>query len=129
MFKNLIAMITVTDQGGESGNAGGGSITNPVLGNSPVTTGVPFFQQAVPAVITIAFIIGSVIFFFMLIVGAIKWISSGGDKQALEGAKGTITSALIGIVILFATFAIIKLIQYFFGITILTIDIGKLVIQ
>jgi hypothetical protein len=104
-------------------------IKNPVLGTLGNMSGESFFQKIVPAAITLAFIIGALIFFFMLIVGAIKWISSSGDKQALESARGTITSALIGIIILFATFAIIRLIEHFFGIKILTLDIGSLVIQ
>lgn len=111
--------------------AQGGSITNPVLpsslGSNPDS--FSFLQNAIPAIITILFVVGSVVFLFMFIIGAIQWISSGGDKQALEGARGRITNALIGIVILFATFAIIRLIEHFFGISILTLDIGKLVIQ
>lgn len=103
-------------------------ITNPIIGNGG-NTGITFLQKAIPAAITLIIVVGVVIFFFMLIMGAIKWISSSGDKQALENAKGTITSALIGIIILLATFAIIRLIEHFFGITILTLDIGKLVIQ
>jgi hypothetical protein len=62
----------------------------------------------------------------MLIFGAIKWISSGGDKQALESARGTITSALIGVFILFAVFAIIQLINTFFGLHILNLTIPTL---
>ena len=64
----------------------------------------------------------------MMLIGGIQWISSGGDEQGLEAARGKISNALIGMVILFATFAIISLIQTFFGIQILTIDIGPLVI-
>ena len=66
---------------------------------------------------------------FMLIWGSIQWISSGGDKQALESARGRLTGALIGIVLLFVSFALIQLIGNFFGIKILTLDIGPLVIQ
>jgi len=65
----------------------------------------------------------------MLITGAIQWISSGGDKQALESARNKISNALVGIVILFAVFAIINLIETFFGINIMTLDMGALVIQ
>jgi len=50
----------------------------------------------VTGVITLFFVIGTIIFFFMLAFGAIQWISSGGDKQALESARGRMTSALVG---------------------------------
>lgn len=65
----------------------------------------------------------------MLLLGAITWIGSGGDKAAIEGARGRITQALIGIVVLFSVFAIIKLIEGLFGIKILTLDIGPLIIK
>lgn len=106
-----------------------GEITNPVLGGIGNKSGVGFFQVLLPNMVSLAFVIGTIIFFFMLVTGAIQWISSGGDKQALEGARGKLTNAIIGIVILFASYAIIKVIQRFFGIEILTLDIGKLVIQ
>lgn len=104
-------------------------ITNPALGSLGNQTGESFFSKALPAGIGLAFIIGTIIFFAMLIMGAISWISSGGDKQKLETARGTITSAIVGIVILFASYAVIRLIENFFGIHILTLDITSLVIQ
>lgn len=112
-------------------NSPGGNteITNPVIGNLGTLTGVRFFQQFIPGLIRIAFVIGVIIFFFMLITGAISWISSGGDKGALETARSKITNALIGLVILFSIYAIVYIIEAFFGITILTLDIAPLVIQ
>jgi len=82
-----------------------------------------------PNLIGLIFVFGMIIFLFMLIWGAVSWISSGGDKAHIENARGRITSALVGLVILFSTFAVIKLIEVFFGINILSIDIGPLVIQ
>ncbi|SRR5260221_7170812 len=105
------------------------TITNPLLGDLNKNTGVSFIQQLIPALIGLALVGGSLIFFFMLIMGAIQWITSGGDKAALEGARGRITQALVGIIILFSAFAIVKLVETFFNIHILTIDIGSLKIQ
>lgn len=120
MLNNLIA-----------GAPGGASeIKNPILGGlGNNASGLSFFQTFIPNLVTLAFVVGVVIFFFMLIIGAIQWISSGGDKQALEGARGKITSAIIGLVIMFSVFAVVKLIEGFMGISILTLDIGSLVIQ
>lgn len=110
-----------------------GVIGNPALGpglqgflGTPGATG--FFAAVIPAAIGIAFVIGTLIFFAMLILGAIAWISSGGDKQKLEEARGRITNALIGLILLFASYAIIRLIETFFGIHILTLDITSLAI-
>lgn len=66
--------------------------------------------------IALVFIVAALIFFFMLVVGGIQWMVSGGDKAATEAARGRITAALIGLVIVFAAWAIVKLIETFLGI-------------
>lgn len=60
-------------------------------------------------------IVASVVFFFILVIGGIKWIMSGGDKANTEGARNQITAALVGLVIVFAAWAIASLIGQFFG--------------
>ena len=105
-------------------------ITNPIL-PAPATgtsgnAGVTFLQKAIPAAISLGFIIGAVVFFFMLIIGAIQWISSGGDKQAVETARGRISNALIGLIILFMVFAILQLISVFFNVQILNLTLPTL---
>jgi hypothetical protein len=104
-------------------------IGNPALGTKSTTPGVTFFSNFIPAAIGLAFIIGALFFFINIIIGAIQWISSGGDKQAVEGARGKITNAIIGVVILFSVYAILRLIAFFFKIEILTLDLAPLVIQ
>ncbi|KKU12183.1 MAG: hypothetical protein UX19_C0005G0015 [Candidatus Woesebacteria bacterium GW2011_GWA1_45_8] len=69
--------------------------------------------------ISLIMIIAAVVFFFILVIGGIRWITSGGDKANTEAARSQITAALVGLVIVFAAWAIIQLIQVFFGITIL----------
>jgi hypothetical protein len=106
------------------------SIENPVLGPSLQSmTGVGFFQDLLPRMVGLAFLVGVLIFFFIMITGAIQWITSGGDKTALEGARGKITNAIVGVVILLSLFALLKVIEDFFGINILALDIGPLIIQ
>ncbi len=105
------------------------AITNPLLKETlQKKSGVGFFQSFIPNLVTLGLIIGVLFFLFILIIGAIQWISSGGDKNALEEAKKKITNAIIGIIILFSVFALLKVIENFFGISILTLDIGSLAI-
>lgn len=77
----------------------------------------------VAAIIKVALITAALIAFAFLIVGGIKWILSGGDKEAMGKAQGTITAALVGLIVVFAAWAIIRLIEVFFGISILTLTI------
>lgn len=60
-------------------------------------------------------VVAAIVFFFILVLGGIKWIMSGGDKAQTEGARNQITAALVGLVIVFAAWAIASLISTFFG--------------
>lgn len=105
-------------------------ITNPALGQGLESrTGISFFQDVLPAGITLAFVAGSIIFLFTLITGAISWMTSGGDKQKVETARGRITSAIIGIILMLVAYALIGIIENFFNINLLGLDIGPLKIQ
>jgi len=72
----------------------------------------------VSAGITWILVISALVAFLFLILGGIKWITSGGDKDSTAKAQGTITAALIGLAVVFAAWAILKLLEFFFGITI-----------
>ena len=69
-------------------------------------------------------IVAALAFFFILVMGGVNWIISGGDKAKTEGARNQITAALVGLVIFFSAWAIAQLLASFFGIEIfnLTID-------
>ena len=104
-------------------------INNPLFGQElQLLLNEPFgfFQKFIPNLIGLAFIVGVLIFFFVLLMAAIQWITSGGDKGSVETARGKLTSAIVGLIILLSIFALIKLIEVFFGIDILKINIGIL---
>ena len=75
------------------------------------------------AVITLIMVFAGLLFFFMLLLGGIKWLTSGGDKAQTEAARNQITAALIGLVIVFAAFAILQLLEQFFGIDLTALTI------
>jgi hypothetical protein len=105
-------------------------IGNPAINATGAVDGVGYVGRLIPALIAFGFLAGVVFFFLYFIMGAIQWIQAGGDKQGLETAKSRITSAITGMVILFALFAVLNLVSYFFGgISILTLDIAPLVVQ
>ena len=68
-----------------------------------------------------AFVVAGVILLFFFIIGGIGMIGSAGqnDPQKLEAAKKTVTSALIGFIIVFASYWIVKLIGSLTGVQIL----------
>jgi len=71
-------------------------------------------------------VVAAIIFFFILVIGGIKWIASGGDKAATEGARNQITAALVGLVIVFSAWAILALIKTFFGVDIFSLTIPSI---
>lgn len=52
-----------------------------------------------------------------LIWGGVKWITSGGDKTKVDGARKTIIYALIGLIFIFLSFLIINVVTTIFGVT------------
>lgn len=82
-------------------------------------------EGLVSGFIKLVLILAGLSFFFILVIGGIKYIISGGDKAHTEGARSQITAALIGLVIVFSAWAIIQLINTFFGINILQLTLPQ----
>lgn len=74
----------------------------------------------VSGAISLVMLVVALVFFFILVMGGLKWVMSGGDEKSVGAAKNQITNALIGLAIVFATFAIMKLIETIFGISLLS---------
>jgi len=69
-----------------------------------------------PKVINAALqIIGAVVVIIIIMAG-IKFLMSGGDNKQIEGAKNTLTYAIIGLVIVFGSYLIINLIAFVTGV-------------
>lgn len=66
-----------------------------------------------------AFVIAGLLVFAYLVWGGIQWITAGGDKANLESARGRISNALVGLAIIAAAYAVILLVEFVFGLTIL----------
>jgi len=74
----------------------------------------------ITAIIRIIIIAAFIIAFVFLLIGGIKWIVAGGETKAVEGARNMVTGALVGLIIVLAAFAIIKLIETFFAVSIIS---------
>lgn len=91
---------------------------------------VPLTNVTIPglisAAINISLIVASVLFVFSLLLGGVKMIISGGDKERMDIARRQIVNALIGIVLVFCSYAIINLVSQFFGIDLINFEIPTL---
>lgn len=78
----------------------------------------------ISSIVSLGLIVAALLVFLYLVWGGIQWITSGGDKAGVESARNRITAALIGLVIVAASYAIIRLIEGFFKICIVSCTIS-----
>jgi|SRR3989338_4430185 len=82
----------------------------------PIDDIVKVIRGAIQFILVVAFVLA----FIFLIIGGIRWIVAGGDEKGVAGARGMITAALIGLVIVLVAYAIIRLVETFFEVTIIS---------
>ena len=90
--------------------------------NTPTNMGID--PKTAPSTIltsalTIVYIVAALLVLFFLISGAFKWITSGGDKDAISKARGSIVNALIGLAILALAVVIVIVVGKILNINIL----------
>ena len=61
--------------------------------------------------------------FVVLIVGGFSYLTSAGDPKKVQQAQGTITGAIIGIIVTLAVWFIFKLIKVITGVDVLRFEI------
>lgn len=67
------------------------------------------------SVVTSLLALGGIVLFLMLLSGGFKYLTSGGDPKATEGAQKTLTYAIGGLVMLAGSYIILKIIADFTG--------------
>jgi len=77
---------------------------------------IPIIRAIIQFILVVAFVLA----FIMLLIGGIRWITAGGDEKAVGSARNMITAALVGLVIVLVAFALIKLVETFFGVSIIS---------
>jgi len=91
-------------------------VRNPIISN--FGSGWNFVNSGVSVFINLGYLIATVVFVFIFIVGAFQWITSGSDKTKLAEARGKITHAIVGLLILLLIFLISQLVNWILGINI-----------
>lgn len=73
----------------------------------------------------IGYVLGfaGVVLFVMLIIGGFKFITSGGDPKAVEGARKTLTSAIFGLIIILISYLILVFISKITGVDVINFKI------
>jgi hypothetical protein len=94
-------------------------IFNPLLKNGlqQVKDPTTYTNNVIQAVFSIFFLVAAVYFIWHFIMAGYHLISTEGDPKKLTVAKDQITFALIGIIVIFGVFAVLKFIGTVLGVT------------
>ncbi len=116
--------------------AGGGVLTTLALGATSVFAQgagqIKILPDKAPTIapgplvggaVNLIFLVSFLIVFVILIIGGIRWMLAGGDEKAVAAAKGMVTGALIGLVIVLAAYTIIRFVGIFFGVNVFEFQI------
>lgn len=72
------------------------------------------FENAVKAILGLA----GIAFFILILIGGLKYLTSGGDPKATEGAQKTITYAVFGLIAIVLSYLVLVLIQNITGVNV-----------
>ncbi len=70
------------------------------------------FTNIIRAVASLA----ALVLLVMLLIGGFKWLTSSGDAKKLEQARGTLTAAFLGLLLIVASYIILRIVSYFTGV-------------
>lgn len=108
----------------EQGAAGLGAVgvITPPQGTIPETSGDPstFVASLIRNGIWLMVIVAFIIAVIWMILAGLSFIFAGDDPKKVQAAWGKVYWGLIGLVIVIGSFAIIKLVETFFGITVIS---------
>lgn len=80
-------------------------LTPPVVNNLP---NVQANQGTIQTILTLVFTVTGAIAVVMVIIGGIKYSSSGGDPSAVSKAKNTIIFAVVGLILSILSVSIVN---------------------
>lgn len=98
----LLAAVTVDNNGNVSGGSG------------LVSAGTPLKTVIGQGVNALSYIIGAVSV-IMILVGALRYVLSGGNPQSTKEAKDTILYAVVGLIIALSAYAIVNYVLHVFN--------------
>lgn len=91
-----VNVVALADSASSQDACAGIGVTGASCSGSGATTSISNLLTTIVNVISVVVGIVAVI---MIIVGGLKFVSSGGDTNKVSSAKGTITYALVGLVV------------------------------
>jgi len=100
------------------------AICNPLLEDGCTETGISsiatepinYTNSVITTIITLFLMVGVIYFIWHVVMSAYHMISSQGDPKKWEEAQKSLTYSIVGIVVVFSVFIILRFIGIVFGI-------------
>lgn len=83
---------------------------------APVKVGftIPRFDDVLSFILRFFFVVAGLVALIYLLLGAMAWITSGGNKENVDKAREKIQAAIIGIILIFVVLAIVAVVENIF---------------
>lgn len=92
-------------------------ICNPLLKNCKSSTNPQgYTNDVLSTVISLFFIVGIVYFMWHIIFAGYHLIGADGDPKKFESAKNEITYSILGVIVIFTIFGLMKFVGFILGI-------------
>ncbi len=94
-------------------------IYNPLITGSQTRAGGDWLPNAISAFVTLGLTVGFIAMIIYFVYGGIMWITAGGDAKRTEAAGKQITNAILGMIVAAIAWAVITVLDQFFGLDII----------
>lgn len=123
MVLNILNVILATEEPlGRIGEGEGFGPWSYVGIASGIGTAASLLADIISKIIGIMTIVAGLWFMFQFIIGGYSYMTAGGDPKKMSDATAKITSALIGLVVIVAAYAITSLLGELLGFKILNLE-------
>lgn len=75
---------------------------------------IPNITDILTFILRFFFILAGLVAILYLLLGALAWITSGGNKESVDKAREKIQAAIVGLILIFVVLAVIVVIEKIF---------------
>jgi hypothetical protein len=80
----------------------------------------------IPALVNLVIVAAVVLFVFSFLLGGLKFILSGGKKEATQEATRQVINAIVGLVLVLLTWSVISFLEDYFGVELTTLTFPRI---
>jgi hypothetical protein len=98
---------------------GGETVESPAASGGLLAKSNFTLSEIISSLLPYIFTLAGLVLFIMLIMGGFGMLTSAGSPDKMKAAQGKITSAVIGFVIIFISYWLMRILEIVFGLNLL----------